>query len=121
MLCPPHLPWLDLPNDIWRWVQIMKFHVPSLTINNLLSCLLHIFWCYSMHVCVCVCMYIIITTAAADYPAAVYIVITARTLLIGRMPHLPYCVARCHNRQVVWRKMDSTQIGSEISALHHRY
>jgi hypothetical protein len=22
---PPHLPWLDLPNDIWGWVQIMKF------------------------------------------------------------------------------------------------
>jgi hypothetical protein len=22
---PPHSPWLDLPNDIWRWVQIMKF------------------------------------------------------------------------------------------------
>jgi hypothetical protein len=22
---PPHSPWLDLPNDIWGWVQIMKF------------------------------------------------------------------------------------------------
>jgi hypothetical protein len=21
---PPHSPWLDLPNDIWGWVQIMK-------------------------------------------------------------------------------------------------
>jgi hypothetical protein len=20
----PHSPWLDLPNDIWEWVQIMK-------------------------------------------------------------------------------------------------
>jgi hypothetical protein len=25
MPCPPHSPWLDLPNDIWGWVQIMKF------------------------------------------------------------------------------------------------
>jgi hypothetical protein len=24
MLCPPHSPWLDLPNDIWASVQIMK-------------------------------------------------------------------------------------------------
>jgi hypothetical protein len=22
---PPHSPWLDLPTDIWVWVQIMKF------------------------------------------------------------------------------------------------
>jgi hypothetical protein len=22
---PPHSPWLDLPNDIWGWVHIMKF------------------------------------------------------------------------------------------------
>jgi hypothetical protein len=22
---PPHSPWPDLPNDIWGWVQIMKF------------------------------------------------------------------------------------------------
>jgi hypothetical protein len=22
---PPHSPWLDLPNNIWWWVQIMKF------------------------------------------------------------------------------------------------
>jgi hypothetical protein len=22
---PPHSPWLDLPNDICGWVQIMKF------------------------------------------------------------------------------------------------
>jgi hypothetical protein len=22
---PSHLPWLDLPNDIWGWVQAMKF------------------------------------------------------------------------------------------------
>jgi hypothetical protein len=28
---PPHSPWLDLPNDIWGWVQIMKpltVHLP---------------------------------------------------------------------------------------------
>jgi hypothetical protein len=24
MPCPPHSPWLDLPNDIWGWAQIMK-------------------------------------------------------------------------------------------------
>jgi hypothetical protein len=24
MPCPPHSPWLDLPNDIWGRVQIMK-------------------------------------------------------------------------------------------------
>jgi hypothetical protein len=24
MPCPPHSPWLDLSNDIWGWVQIMK-------------------------------------------------------------------------------------------------
>jgi hypothetical protein len=22
--CPPHSPWLDLPNDVWKWVKIMK-------------------------------------------------------------------------------------------------
>jgi hypothetical protein len=27
---PPHSPWLDLPNDIWGWVQIMKFLVVQL-------------------------------------------------------------------------------------------
>jgi hypothetical protein len=25
---PPHSSWLDLPNDIWGWVQIMKFLKP---------------------------------------------------------------------------------------------
>jgi hypothetical protein len=25
MPCPSHLPWHDLPNDIYWWVQIMKF------------------------------------------------------------------------------------------------
>jgi hypothetical protein len=25
MPCPPHSSWLDLPNNIWGWVQIMKF------------------------------------------------------------------------------------------------
>jgi hypothetical protein len=27
---PPHPPWLDLPNDIWGWVQIMKFLIVQL-------------------------------------------------------------------------------------------
>jgi hypothetical protein len=27
---PPHSPWLDLPNDIWEWVQIMKFLIVQL-------------------------------------------------------------------------------------------
>jgi hypothetical protein len=27
MTYPPHSPWLDLPNDIWGWVQIMKLLV----------------------------------------------------------------------------------------------
>jgi hypothetical protein len=32
MPCPPHLPWLDLPNDIWGWVQIIKFlHSPVIS------------------------------------------------------------------------------------------
>jgi hypothetical protein len=32
MPCPPHLPWLDLPNDIWGWVQIIKFfHSPIIS------------------------------------------------------------------------------------------
>jgi hypothetical protein len=34
MLCSPRSPWLDLPNDIWGWVQIVKLlivHVPALS------------------------------------------------------------------------------------------
>jgi hypothetical protein len=27
MFRPPHSPWFDLPNDIWRWVQIMKLAI----------------------------------------------------------------------------------------------
>jgi hypothetical protein len=27
---PPHSPWLDLPNDIWGWVQIMNFLIVQL-------------------------------------------------------------------------------------------
>jgi hypothetical protein len=27
---PPHSPWLNLPNDIWGWVQIMKFLIVQL-------------------------------------------------------------------------------------------
>jgi hypothetical protein len=27
---PPHSPWLYLPNDIWGWVQIMKFLIVQL-------------------------------------------------------------------------------------------
>jgi hypothetical protein len=30
MPCPPHPPWLDLPDDIWRWVQIMKILIVQL-------------------------------------------------------------------------------------------
>jgi hypothetical protein len=30
MPCPPHSPWLDLPNDIWGWVQIMKLLIVQL-------------------------------------------------------------------------------------------
>jgi hypothetical protein len=28
---PPQSPWLDLPNDIWGWVQIMKFLIVQLS------------------------------------------------------------------------------------------
>jgi hypothetical protein len=31
MPCPLHSPWLDLPNDIWEWVQIMKFLILQLS------------------------------------------------------------------------------------------
>jgi hypothetical protein len=27
---PSHSPWLDLPNDIWGWAQIMKFLIVQL-------------------------------------------------------------------------------------------
>jgi hypothetical protein len=27
---PPHSPWLDLPNDIWGWVQISKLLIVQL-------------------------------------------------------------------------------------------
>jgi hypothetical protein len=30
MPCPPHSPWLEVPNGIWGWVQIMKFLVMQL-------------------------------------------------------------------------------------------
>jgi hypothetical protein len=30
MPCPPHPPWLDPPNDIWEWVQTMKFLIVQL-------------------------------------------------------------------------------------------
>jgi hypothetical protein len=30
MPCPTHSPWLDLPNDIWGWVQIMEFLIVQL-------------------------------------------------------------------------------------------
>jgi hypothetical protein len=35
MPCPPHSPWFDLPNDIWRRVQIMKLPIAQL---SLFSC-----------------------------------------------------------------------------------
>jgi hypothetical protein len=28
---PPHSPWVDLPNDICGWVQIMKFRILQLS------------------------------------------------------------------------------------------
>jgi hypothetical protein len=30
MPCPYYPPWLDLPNDIWTWVQIMKLRIVQL-------------------------------------------------------------------------------------------
>jgi hypothetical protein len=35
MPCQPHSSWLDLPNDIWQWVQIMK--LPTVQLSPL-SC-----------------------------------------------------------------------------------
>jgi hypothetical protein len=31
MPCLPHSPWLDLPSDIWGWVQIIKHLIVQLT------------------------------------------------------------------------------------------
>jgi hypothetical protein len=33
---PPHSPWVDLPNDIWGRVQIMKLLVVRTTSSSLL-------------------------------------------------------------------------------------
>jgi hypothetical protein len=40
MPCPPHSPWLDLPNDIWGWVQIMKLLIVHLSQFSVTSSLL---------------------------------------------------------------------------------
>jgi hypothetical protein len=31
---PPHSPWFDLPNNIWRWVQIMKLPIVQLSFSR---------------------------------------------------------------------------------------
>jgi hypothetical protein len=41
MPCSPHLPLLDLPNDIWGWVQIIKLLTVQLPHSPLTSSLLH--------------------------------------------------------------------------------
>jgi hypothetical protein len=41
---PPHSPWIDLPNDIWGWVQNMKLLIMQLPPFSLLHlCLVQIF------------------------------------------------------------------------------
>jgi hypothetical protein len=38
MPCPPHFPWLDLPNNIWGWVQITSSLLrPNILLRTLFS------------------------------------------------------------------------------------